>query len=245
MERESLDETIFYLVRHAPHAAVGTRLCGRAQGHRLDQNGRERAGRVALILAAARPAAVYASPLERTVETGEAIAQACGVPLQIAAALTEIDFGRWTGMDFSSLETDPDWRGWNIARATARAPGGESMGEVQARTARWIGSVRALHPGERVVAVSHADVIKAILAEALGWSLDRHDRLQIDPASISRLAVADWGAKVLSINEVIDDATDAGRDQDEGRGPGVLVPQHGPGGREHRPRPFPARLSEQ
>jgi probable phosphoglycerate mutase len=222
-----------YLVRHAPHAVVGSRLCGRAGGYGLDPNGQKRAVRLASALAEARPAAVYASPLERAVQTGQTIARACGVRLRIAESLNEIDFGRWTGMDFADLEADSDWRRWNDARATARPPGGESMAEVQARTWRWIQSLRELHPDERVVAVSHADVIKAVLAQALDLSLDRHDRLQIDPASVSRLTTAEWGSRVLSINEVTNGATDAGRDQDQGPGAGGLVPQHGPRRRNH------------
>ncbi len=170
-------------------------------------------------------ARVYASPLLRAHQTGRVIAEACGAGLEIVDELIEIDFGRWTGSSFEDLSGDPEWIRWNSARAIARAPGGESMAEVQARTSGWIEQARARHAGEAIVAVSHADVIKAMLAEALGWSLDRHDRLQIDPASISRLLAADWGRKVLSINEAIDGPTDTGRDQDAGEGARRLVPQ--------------------
>ncbi len=234
-----MGDTIVYLVRHAPHALVGSRLCGRAKGCGLDEQGKARAQRLGAALAEIRPSVVYASPLERALQTGAAIAEACAIRLRIAEPLNEIDFGGWTGADFADLEADGEWRRWNGHRASARPPGGESMAEVQARTSRWLGLVRSLHPGGLVVAVSHADVIKAILAEALGWSLDRHDRLQIDPASVSRLVTAEWGAKVLSINEAIDGSTVAGRDQDEGPGPGILVPQHGPGGRADRARALP------
>ena len=220
-----MDETLIFLVRHAPHPAVGERLCGRSPGHGLGALGQARAARIGAALRAHRPAAVYASPIQRAVETGRAVAEACEAPLKLAEPLTEIDFGRWTGCSFAALEGDPDWAVWNRARASARPPAGESMAEVQARTSAWLEFARARHPGEPIVAVSHADVIKAILAEALDWSLDRHDRLQIDPGSVSRLAVATWGRKVLSINEAIDGETDAGRDQDAGAGAGRLVPQ--------------------
>lgn len=218
-------ETLIHLVRHAPHPAVGDRLCGREPGHGLGETGRATAARMARALRPHRPAMVYASPLQRTLETGRLIADACDAPLEIAEALNEIDFGRWTGGRFEDLRGDPRWDLWNAARASARAPGGESMAEVQARTSGWIEAARARHPGQTIVAVSHADVIKAILAEALDWSLDRHDRLRIDPGSVSRIVVADWGRKVLSINEAIDGPTDAGRDQDARTGARRLVPQ--------------------
>ena len=223
--RGDLAETSIHLVRHAPHPAVGERLCGREPGHGLRAPGREMAARLGAAMQLSQPAMVYASPVQRAVETGQAIAKACGVPLQIAEALTEIDFGQWTGKRFEDLQGDPGWTRWNCARASACVPGGESMAEVQARTSVWIEQARARHPGQSIVAVSHADVIKAVLAEALGWSLDRHDRLQIDTASVSRIVAADWGRRVLSINEAIDGPTDAGRDQDEGAGARRLVPQ--------------------
>ena len=218
-------EVLIHLVRHAPHPAVGERLCGREPGHGLGVNGRATAARLAAALRRHGPAIVYSSPIQRAVETGETIAEACRIPLQIADALTEIDFGRWTGQRFADLQGEADWAHWNSARASARTPGGESMAEVQARTGSWIEQAKARHPDQSIVAVSHADVIKAILAEALGWSLDRHDRLRIDPASVSRIVAADWGRRVLSINEAIDGPTDAGRDQDEGAGARRLVPQ--------------------
>ncbi len=220
-----MEQILIYLVRHAPHPAVGYRLCGRAPGHGLDARGLAVAARISSVIRRRAPVAVYASPVQRAVETGQAVADACGVRLRIAEALTEIDFGSWTGASFSTLQSDPDWASWNAERASARPPGGESMAEVQARTSLWIEQARARHPGERIVAVSHADVIKAILAEALDWSLDRHERLQIEPGSISCLAAAEWGRRVLSINEAIDDPTDAGRDQDTCAGAGRVVPQ--------------------
>ena len=218
-------ETLFFLVRHAPPPAVGERLCGRSPGHGLAAEGRGTAARAAAGLRPHQPTHVYASPVQRAVETGQAIADVCGVRLQIAEALTEIDFGRWSGCLFDELRGDPEWKRWNESRASARPPGGESMAEVQARTSQWIDQARILHPGARIVAVSHADVIKAMLAETLGWSLDWHDRLRIDPASMSRIVATDRGRRVLSINEAIDGSTDAERDQKQGAGARDMVPQ--------------------
>jgi broad specificity phosphatase PhoE len=86
-------------------------------------------------------------------------------------------------------------------RGQNRAPGGESMLEVQLRVANWMEGVRRRHADQAVVAVSHGDVIKAALCHALGLCLDHHGRIEVGPGSISTIVVAPWGLKVHSINE--------------------------------------------
>jgi probable phosphoglycerate mutase len=136
------------------------------------------------------------------------VARHCGsLPVQAEASLDEIDVGAWTGRRFDALAVDPAWQRWNLARAGARAPGGESMGAVQQRALEWSLSLPDRHAGEAVAAVSHADVIKAVIAGVLGLSLDRHDSLSIDPASISAVAVWRGGARVLLVNETAATAT--------------------------------------
>lgn len=194
--------TTVFLVRHASHDRLGRVLCGRMAGVTLGDEGLAEAERVAGRLAGDRLAAVYASPLERAVSTAEPIALAAGAELRIDDDLNEIDFGDWNGAAFEDLEGDERWAAWNRERGTARAPNGESMGEAQARVVAWAERVADEHPDEAIAAVSHCDIIKALIAHALGISLDDLQRFEVSPASVSVLAAGDWGMKVHSLNEV-------------------------------------------
>jgi probable phosphoglycerate mutase len=194
--------TTVFLVRHGSHDRLGRVLCGRMAGVELSEAGHADAQRAAERLRREDLTAVYTSPLERTRQTAEPLAAAAEAPLEVSDDLVEIDFGAWTGARFDELNGDPRWAAWNADRSTARPPGGESMLEVQARLRRWLDETCARHPEQRVAAVSHADAIKALLAHALGLSLDQHHRFEVSPGSISTIVAGDWGLKVLSINEV-------------------------------------------
>lgn len=193
--------TTVFLVRHASHGHLGKTLTGRMSGIGLSDTGRAEARRAGVHLARLKPVAVYASPLERAQETAAIIAATLGLTMQPAEALSEIDFGAWTGRDFQSLDGDPEWNRWNTARSLHRPPGGESMLEVQVRVAAWLSLVIARHPDSAVVAVSHADVIKAAVAHVVGFSIDSHHRITIDPGSVTALAAGPWGVVMHSMNE--------------------------------------------
>jgi broad specificity phosphatase PhoE len=195
------DATTVFLVRHAAHDRVDRILCGRMPGVNLGETGRGQAARVARRLSGEGLAAVYTSPLDRSRETAEPIAAAAGVRLQVAAGLNEIDVGEWTGRSFAALEPDPRWRTWNAERSLGEAPGGERMQAVQDRVTGELEILRRRHPGARVAAVSHSDVIKSALCAVLGLSLDRYDAFEVEPASISAIVLWDGGGKVLGINE--------------------------------------------
>ena len=170
-------------------------------GVSLGERGRTQAARLAERLSREQLAAVYASPLERAQETARPIGAAAGLTVETAADLNEIDVGAWTGRSFAELDPDPRWGSWNADRARGRAPGGEAMQAVQDRILGELNAIRLRHPGERVAAVSHCDVIKAAICGVLGLSLDRYHAFEIEPASISTLVVWDGGGKALSLNE--------------------------------------------
>ncbi|WP_424135649.1 histidine phosphatase family protein [Roseomonas chloroacetimidivorans] len=195
--------TTFFLVRHAAHDRVGSVLCGRMPAVSLGEPGRRQAAALAERLAGERIDAVYTSPLERARETAAPIAARLGLAPRVSEAMVEIDFGDWTGRTFESLEGDPDWTRWNGARATARVPGGESMAEVQARAIGGLERLRRADAEERIVVVSHCDVIKAVLASYLGLTLDGLARFDVAPASVSAVVSWDGGGKVLSMNEAV------------------------------------------
>jgi probable phosphoglycerate mutase len=170
---------------------------------RLGAVGREQAARLARRFANENIAAVHSSPLERAQETARPIAEALGKEVETAEAIVEIEFGSWSGKTFDELANDPAWSAWNSARGVNGPPGGESMLEAQARFIAHLETMRGRHSGSSVVLVSHSDVIKAGLLYHLGLPIDAYQKIEIEPASISTLAVGDWGSKVIRLNEVV------------------------------------------
>ncbi|ASY58054.1 MULTISPECIES: histidine phosphatase family protein [Sinorhizobium] len=194
--------TTFLLVRHAAHDKIGNFLAGRTADVPLGPAGREQAERLATRLAGENIGAIYASPRKRTQETAAAIAAASDIPeVETADALDEVDFGTWSGKTFEVLNGDPHWRHWNSKRSLARAPGGETMLEVQSRVISLVETLGRHGDDGKIVLVSHADVIKALVCHVLGLSADAWSRFEIAPASISTLVAGDWGAKIVTLNE--------------------------------------------
>ncbi len=195
--------TTIIMIRHGAHGHLGRVLTGRMPAVPLAEAGRAQAERVASRLAGEAIAAVYSSPMERALETAEPIARVLGLDVQPCEALSEIDFGAWTGLAFDDLDADPRWHAWNSVRAAGCPPDGEPMAAVQERACREVETWRGRHPDAAVVAVSHADVIKAVVCRFLGLSLDRHDAFEIGPASLSTLVAWAGGRKVVRLNEAV------------------------------------------
>ncbi|MDB5641714.1 MAG: phosphoglycerate mutase protein [Hyphomicrobiales bacterium] len=190
-----------YLVRHAAHDNVGGYLAGRTPGIALGEAGRAQARRLAQRLKRERIDIIHASPVQRTRETAQAIADVAQREVEIAPALEEIDFGAWSGRTFEDLNGDEHWRRWNAARSITATPAGETMLGLQQRVyAHLLTTVRD-HPESQIVMVSHADPIRAALAVVLGVSLDRLPSFDIAPASISIIDFDPWGATVRLVNE--------------------------------------------
>ena len=193
--------TNILLVRHAAHVELGRILSGRRRDVALSSEGLEQAEIVADLLGVEPLAAIYSSPRERAYYTARAIADQHEMKVEISDALDEVDFGDWTGSGFDALEGDPAWDEWNSARGSARPPGGESMGEAVARAVAGIEEIARLNPERTVAAVSHCDIIRGVIAHYLGLPLDNLLRFDVEPASVSRLVVGAWGARVQSVNE--------------------------------------------
>ena len=192
----------FLLIRHAAHVHLDRLLSGRLPGVALSDEGRVQAERLAARLAREGVDALVCSPLDRTRATAEAIAAACGVAVEPIDGLIEIDMGDWTGSAMVELEGDPEWTAWNNARATARIPGGESMAEAQARIVGALAELAERGVGRRIAVVSHSDMIRAAVAHVLGLSLDNLLRFDVSPASVTRVVWGDWGARLMTLNEV-------------------------------------------
>ena len=197
---------VVLFVRHGQTPTTGSVLPGRAPGLHLSPDGVEQARRVAQRLAGLdRIKAVYASPMERTVETAAPIARACKLRMRRSPGLVECDFGRWTGRKLQSLRRCEEWTTVQRHPSGFRFPGGESFAEMQARALEAVSAISARHAGETVVAVSHADVIKAIAAAAAGTPLDLFQRIVISPCSVTAIAYQPTGPMLLTVNNTGDD----------------------------------------
>ncbi|MSO87456.1 MAG: MSMEG_4193 family putative phosphomutase [Acidimicrobiia bacterium] len=197
--------TLVLLVRHGQTPTTGKVLPGRAAGLHLADTGRQQAQRVAERIAdlqtdQRRVAAVYASPLERTQETAAPISKALGRRTRRHAGLIEADFGQWTGAKLATLYKLPEWRTVQRNPSGFRFPGGESFIEMQTRICGAIQKLCGAHPGETIVAVSHADPIKAAVAHAMGTHLDLFQRIVISPCSVSAILYHADGPLVLAVN---------------------------------------------
>ncbi|HEY5108398.1 MAG TPA: MSMEG_4193 family putative phosphomutase [Acidimicrobiales bacterium] len=198
--------TVVLLVRHGKTPTTGQVLPGRAKGLHLSDEGEaqadEVAGRIAALAEGKRggPVAVYASPLERTTETARPIAKALGLRVRSDRGLLECDFGEWTGAKLAELAKKPEWTTVQRNPSGFRFPGGESFLDMQTRMTSALSRLAALHPGQTVVAVSHADPIKAVVAQAAGTPLDLFQRLTVAPCSVSAIAYTGGGPFVLTVN---------------------------------------------
>lgn len=196
--------TTFFLLRHAAHDDVGSYLAGRAPNVFLGHAGRMQALRLAERMRREKFEAIFSSPRERTQETAQAVSITCEVgPVQLCDELDEIDFGSWSGKTFVELNQDPAWRRWNEQRLVAVTPNGESMDHVRKRACGCMRDLCRRHPGETVVLVSHADVIKSAVCDVLGLGPDMGFRFDIDAASISVVVMGEWGAKLIRLNEAV------------------------------------------
>lgn len=187
------------LVRHAAHEHQGVIQVGRMDGVKL---GPKRGSHLAWLrerFAVEDLAAVRASPISRAQETARAVAGER--PVETDPALSEVDFGRWTGLTLDQLDADPEWRLWNASKSTFRIPGGETVLEMQGRMVDAVDRARREHAGGVVALVSHGDPIKSVIAYHLGAPVDRIDDFEVAHPSVSGLVVGDWGAKVLFVNE--------------------------------------------
>jgi len=190
------------LIRHGLTDWVGQRHAGRTPGVHLNDEGRVQAAALAQWLspAAVRLAAIYASPLERTLETAQPLAEAHNLAVQIGADLVEVDPGDWTGRAFEELRKEDLWTVIQTYPSGARFPGGESVHGVQARMVALLDAIRDAHPGQTVAVVSHADPIRLAVAHYVGLPLDLYHRLSIDPASVTLLAFSRGGVRLVCLN---------------------------------------------
>lgn len=196
--------TTLVLIRHGHTDTAGKRLTGWTPGVHLNATGRGQADRLVERLEGVRIDAIVSSPLERCRETAAPLAKARRLAVRVRRAWIETGYGEWTGRSISQLRRTKLWRTVMHAPSNARFPGGESLLEVQARAVEAALDAAREHPRRTVVVVSHADVIRLLLAHVAGAHPDHLHRWSVDTASISAVAFSDGTPRLLTVNDTGD-----------------------------------------
>lgn len=193
---------IFLFIRHGEtDYNKKMHIPGRLPDIHLNKKGRQQAQAVADRLAVAPIKGIYASPLERTMETAKLLADALKLEIIPMAGFLETDCGEWQGQSVKKLRHQKIWQSVQRHPSLFTFPGGESISECQHRMVQAVESLRLIHAPEDIVACfSHADPIKQAIAFYLGLPLDSFQRLAIDPASISALHISDSGSRLIMLN---------------------------------------------
>lgn len=195
--------TTLLLVRHGlTEANQGGLLAGWTDGIHLSERGREQATALAERLETVPVAAIVSSPLERCQETATALVSGRDVAVETDERIGECRYGDWTGQELKKLVKEPLWRVVQAHPSAATFPGGESLRDTQARAIDAIREHNTRLGAEATwVAVSHGDVIKAVLADALGMHLDMFQRVQVDPCSLSVVRYTELRPFVVRMND--------------------------------------------
>lgn len=190
-------------VRHGLTAMTGPVLAGWTPELHLDDRGREQAAAVAARLAPVPFAAVLSSPLERCQDTAAALVDGRDLTVTTEDRFGEARYGDWTGRELKTLAKDPLWPVVQAHPSAARFPAGESLAETSARAVAAVRDWNGRLGQDAVYAVvSHGDVIKAVLADALGVHLDLFQRITVDPCSVSVVRYTALRPFVLRVNDL-------------------------------------------
>jgi probable phosphoglycerate mutase len=200
-DRSMNARAVLLLIRHAMTDAVGVRLTSRLPGVHVSAAGLAQLDPLHSRLRGVPLAAIYSSPLERTMTTADAVARGRGIPVRVLESMNEVDFGDWTGLTFAELDRLPAWRRFNEARGGAPVPNGETADDVQRRVMGALGWLAAAHAGETVAVVSHGDVIRNAVLAVATTPLDLWHRFEISPASITTLVYENGQPRLLTVNE--------------------------------------------
>lgn len=196
------------LLRHGRSSANGSGvLAGRAPKVGLDDHGRAQAQALVDRLAGVPLAALVVSPLLRCKQTLAPLAKDRGLDRTTEPRLSEVDYGEWTGRELKKLAKEPLWQVVQAHPSAAVFPGGEGLADVQARAVAAVrehdARISAEHGDSAVwLLCSHGDVIKSVLADALGQHLDSFQRIVVDPGSLSVVRYTQTRPFVLRVNDM-------------------------------------------
>jgi len=188
--------TVIYLVRHGRTNDSGKRITGYRPGIHLNDQGLRQASQAAEFLTRFPIRAVYASPLERSMETAATIAVEHEVPVRPVDFLREINFGDYQGKG-EELSKDPLWQMFQREPSSTAFPNGESVQQAQTRIVDGLNNLIQTHiENDEIICVSHCEVLRLALAHALHIPLDYYARLSIDTGSVSKVI---WNTKQQAV----------------------------------------------
>lgn len=193
---------VVLFVRHGQvpsHDRMGFR-----RGLALSEEGEADVRALALRLRRFEIAAVFTSPLLRTLQTARILAEGRAVEIVEEPAMIEVNPGEWEDRSFAALAEQPAWKFFHKFRSGTRIPGGEMMIEVQSRVVTFLEKISHDFRGRTVAVVSHADVIRAAVCYYAGIALDLSLRIEITPASLTILEIEDWGTRLIRLNDIGD-----------------------------------------
>lgn len=181
---------------------------GRVMGRNpveLDAPGRAQVAALVDFVRTLRPELIVSSPLVRARQSAEIIAEGLGgVPILDEPQIAEVQYGRWEGMTYHDLIVDPDYLSYREEPIKSATPGGETIGEVQARGVEAVLRVLKHNEGGRVLFVSHGDIIRTVLCHFMGMELRHFRRIRVDNAALSAVQVAGDFAEVKFLNLIPD-----------------------------------------
>lgn len=191
------------LVRHGENDWVKkNRLAGWIEGVHLNENGRSQAKDAAKRLSKLPITHIYSSPVTRCVETADYIAKSHKLNIIELEEVGEVRYGDWEGKKIEKLATKPEWHAVQYYPSRFQFPNGEALREVQFRAIQAVERLSTQHQDDIIVVVSHADLIKLVLAHYLGVHIDLFQRIVISPASVSVIALINNGAvRVVRVND--------------------------------------------
>jgi probable phosphomutase (TIGR03848 family) len=200
--------TTIVLVRHGLTHMTGPVLAGWTPGLHLDERGQKQAKRVAERLRPVPFSAIVSSPLDRCLDTAGAITEGRELTVAVDDRIGECRYGDWTGQELKVLMKDPLWKVVQAHPSAVVFPGpeGEALRDTQVRAVtalrEWDKKIEAEHGPDAVwLACSHGDVIKAVVADALGMHLDLFQRINVDPCSVTVIRYAELRSFALRVND--------------------------------------------
>jgi probable phosphoglycerate mutase len=195
--------TTIVLVRHGENDWVNKgRLAGWIPDIHLNENGRKQAQAAAERLAHLPVTAVYSSPVTRCLETAVYIAQPHSLDIIELETVGEVRYGKWEGKKIKKLAKKKSWMTVQFFPSRMTFPQGEALRDVQSRGIQALETLSQQHPDDLIVVVSHADLIKLVMAHYLGVHIDLFQRIVISPASATVLSLHSYGGvRILRLND--------------------------------------------
>jgi len=193
--------TIIFIRHGENNYTRNKRLAGRLPGVHLNKHGKAQAKSLADRLKYISIKAIYCSPLERTVETAQPIAEALNVEIIYSNNLLEVDFGEWQGKTLSSIQKQYLWKYVQNSPSMTRFPNGESFLDAQNRVIKQIEEINDKYaPEDNILCISHCDIIKLAIAFCIGMPVDCFQRLYISTGSLNVLKIVDGHSSLITLN---------------------------------------------